>query len=122
MFQLRRYLVFELLTVDGGPTSPCTGGVTGLEHEVGDYAVEEEGVVVATGGEGGEVCAGFGSVVIVEFDYYHALGWSQWLWECRGREWLDVSTMEVSNATLVAMLNLGPETWRWRKRFILYEK
>jgi hypothetical protein len=29
-----------------------------LEHEVGDYAVEEEGVVVASGDEGGKVFAG----------------------------------------------------------------
>jgi hypothetical protein len=33
-----------------------------LEHEVGDYAVEEESVVVASGDEGGEVFAGLRGV------------------------------------------------------------
>jgi hypothetical protein len=66
-----------------------------LEHEGGDYAVEEEVIVVATAGEGFEVFAGLGEeggvsgvlstekregrthfrgVFGVEFDYYCTLG------------------------------------------------
>jgi hypothetical protein len=63
-----------------------------LDHEGGDYAVEEEGVVVAAAGEGGEVFAGLRELVwsrkrgdgggedgylwgvfVVEFYYYCAL-------------------------------------------------
>ncbi len=74
MFQLGRDLVFELLAVDGGSAAPRPGGIARLEHEVGDYAVEEEAVVVAARGEGAEVCAGFGGMVVIELDYYGALG------------------------------------------------
>ena len=40
------------------PPRPVPVGSPGLEHEVGDYAVEEEGIVVAATGEGFEVFAG----------------------------------------------------------------
>lgn len=58
MFEGGGYLVFEFLAVDGGPAAAGARGVASLEHEVWDDAVEEEGVVVAARGEGGEVCAG----------------------------------------------------------------
>ena len=58
MLQARIDLVFELFTVDRGTTSAGAGGVAGLQHEVWDYAVEDDVVVVATLGEGGEVGAG----------------------------------------------------------------
>lgn len=58
MFQAGMYLVFELFGVDGTAAAAGAGGVAGLEHEVGDYAVEEDVVVVAALGEGGEVFAG----------------------------------------------------------------
>ncbi len=51
-------LVVELVAVDGGAAAAGAGRVARLEHEVGDYAVKEEVVVVAAGGEGGEVFAG----------------------------------------------------------------
>ena len=47
-----------VVVVDGGAPATGAGGVAGLEHEVWDYAVEEDGVVVAALGEGGEVGAG----------------------------------------------------------------
>lgn len=62
MFELGRDFVFELFAVDGGPAAAGAGGIAGLQHEVGDYAVEEEGVVVAAFGEGAEVFAGLGWV------------------------------------------------------------
>jgi hypothetical protein len=50
--------VLELVAVDGSSSAAGAGWVSGLEHEVGDYAVEEEVVVVAAAGEGFEVLAG----------------------------------------------------------------
>lgn len=60
MLELGGYLVGEFLAVDGGAAATGAGGVAGLDHEVGDYAVHEEVVVVAALGEGGEVLAGLG--------------------------------------------------------------
>ncbi len=62
MFQTGVDLVFELFAVDGAAAAAGAGGVAGLEHEVWDYAVEEDVVVVAALGEGGEVFAGLGGV------------------------------------------------------------
>ena len=58
MFQARMYLVRELVAKDGAATAAGAGGVAGLEHEVWDDAVEDDIVVVAALGEGGEVLAG----------------------------------------------------------------
>ena len=58
MLQSRIYLVFEFFAVDGSAAAAGAGRVAGLEHEVWDYAVEDDVVVVATLGEGGEVGAG----------------------------------------------------------------
>ena len=58
MLQSRINLVFELFTVDGSATTPGAGGIAGLQHEVWDYAVEDDVVVVAALGESGEVVAG----------------------------------------------------------------
>ena len=58
MLQSRIDLIFELFAVDGSAAAAGTGRVAGLEHEVWDYAVEDDVVVVAALGEGGEVVAG----------------------------------------------------------------
>ena len=58
MLQSRIDLIFELFSVDGSAAAAGTGRVAGLEHEVWDYAVEDDVVVVAALGEGGEVVAG----------------------------------------------------------------
>lgn len=58
MLQGRVNFVLELVAVDGSSSAAGAGWVSGLEHEVGDYAVEEEVVVVAAAGEGFEVLAG----------------------------------------------------------------
>ena len=58
MLQRRIDLVFELFAVDGSAAAAGAGGVAGLQHEVWDYAVEDDVVVVAALGEGGEVVAG----------------------------------------------------------------
>ena len=50
-------LVLEFLAVNGGATATGPSGVTGLQHEVWNYAVEDDIVIVATLGEGGEVFA-----------------------------------------------------------------
>jgi len=68
VLQRGRDLVLELGAVDGGSATAGASGVTALDHEVGDDAVEDEVVEVVALREGGEVLAGFGSVVIVEFD------------------------------------------------------
>lgn len=57
MLKARVDLVFELVAVDGATAAAGAGGVAGLEHEVGDDAVEEDVVVVAALCEGGEVFA-----------------------------------------------------------------
>jgi hypothetical protein len=53
-------LVLKLFPVYGTAAAAGTSGVTGLEHEVGNYAVEDNVVVVAALGERGEVLAGLG--------------------------------------------------------------
>ena len=66
MLQRGGDLVFEFLAIDRCPAPPGTGRVAGLEHEVGYYAVEEEGVVVAAPGESFEVFAGLGAVSVLK--------------------------------------------------------
>lgn len=55
-------LVFELVAVYGCSAAAGAGWVTGLKHEVGDYAVEKKIVVVAAAGEGFEVFTGLRGV------------------------------------------------------------
>ena len=66
-------LVGELVAVDGRSTSTCAGGITALNHEGWNNAVEYDVVVVAASSESREVAAGFGGVVVVEFDCDGAL-------------------------------------------------
>ena len=58
MFEIRVDLVGEFLAEDGAAAAAGAGGVAGLDHEVRDDAVDEDIVVVASGGEGGKVLAG----------------------------------------------------------------
>ncbi len=60
MFKRRVDLVLELFAVDGSPAATGAGRVAGLEHEVGDYAVEEYIIVVAATGKLSEVLTGLG--------------------------------------------------------------
>lgn len=57
MFERRVDFVFEFLAVDGCSAPPSACRVTGLEHEVGNYTVEENVVVVTAAGELSEVFA-----------------------------------------------------------------
>jgi len=49
--------VLELAAPDGLAAATSAGGVTALEHEAGDDAVEDDAVVLAGVGEAGEVLA-----------------------------------------------------------------
>ena len=51
--------VFELVA---GPAHSGAGGVTALDHEAGDDAVEDDAVVEAVAGEDDEAVDGFGSI------------------------------------------------------------
>ena len=57
VLQLRGELVLERGAVDGGAAAARPRWVAGLDHEVGDHAVEGCRVVVAACGEGGKVLA-----------------------------------------------------------------
>lgn len=52
------YLVLKLFAVDRGTTATCASGIAGLQHEVWNYTVKDDVVVVAALGECGEVVAG----------------------------------------------------------------
>lgn len=58
VFQVVADFVFEFLAVDRASSSTGAGGITGLDHEIGDDAVEDDIVVVAALCEGREVFAG----------------------------------------------------------------
>lgn len=57
MLQSRIDLIFELLAVDGSATAAGTGRIAGLQHEIWDYTMEDNVIVVAALSEGGEVGA-----------------------------------------------------------------
>lgn len=61
MLQSRVDLIFELFAVDGSATAASTGRIAGLQNEVWDHAVEDDVVVVAALGEGGEVGTSLGT-------------------------------------------------------------
>ena len=62
VFEIGVDLVGEFVAEDGAAAPAGAGGVAGLDHEVRDDAVDEDVVVVAPGGEGGEVLAGLEEV------------------------------------------------------------
>lgn len=67
MLQSGINLVLKLFPVNGTAAAAGASGVTGLEHEVGNYAVEDNVVVVAALGERGEVLAGLGGRQAADF-------------------------------------------------------
>lgn len=73
MLQVRLDLIFKFLAVDRASTSSCAGRVTTLDHEVWDYAVEDDAIVVAALGELREVLACLRRMLFVEFDSDEAL-------------------------------------------------
>lgn len=118
MFQRGFDLICEFLAVDGGATTAGARGVTALDHEVGDYTVEDDVVVVAAGGEGAEVFAGSWGVRGVEFYCYHALLDCQIVfgsggWVCLGR------TIVVSRDTSEAIAGID---WRTSARSVDVDK
>lgn len=62
MFQLSVDLVLKLLAVDGASPPAGAGGIAGLDHEVGNDAMDNDIVVVASLGKGRKVlaCLGIG--------------------------------------------------------------
>ena len=58
MLQSGIYLIFKLFAIDGSAAAAGAGRVAGLKHEIWDDAVEDDVVVVASLGEGGEIGAG----------------------------------------------------------------
>ena len=60
MFKRRIDLILKFLAVDGSPAAAGASGVAGLEHKIGDYAVEDDIIVVAAASEFGEIFAGLG--------------------------------------------------------------
>lgn len=48
MLEIRINLVLEFLAVDGASSSASAGRIAGLYHEVGDNAVEDDIVIVAS--------------------------------------------------------------------------
>lgn len=52
VFQFASNLVLEFLAVNGAAASAGAGGIAGLDHEVGDNAVEDDIVVVTALSEG----------------------------------------------------------------------
>jgi dihydroorotase-like cyclic amidohydrolase len=66
MLQRRMDLVLKLGAIDRGTAAAGAGGITTLNHEVGNDPVEGTAVVVAALSEGKEVRAGARSVVSVK--------------------------------------------------------
>ena len=58
MLQCRIDLIVELFAVNGRAAATSAGWIAGLQHKVWDHAVEDDGIVVAALGKGGEVGAG----------------------------------------------------------------
>jgi hypothetical protein len=66
-------LVLEFVAIYRAAASTCPGGITRLNHEVWNYAMKDDVVVVPSLGEIGKVLAGFRSAVIVKLDNNGAL-------------------------------------------------
>jgi len=66
--ELRNDFVGESAAVDGRASAAGAGGVAGLDHEVADDAVAGDGVVVAGGGEGGEVVASLVETLVAGYE------------------------------------------------------
>lgn len=64
MLQIAANLVLEFFAVDRAASAAGAGRITGLDHEVGDNAVEDDIVVVASLCESGKVLAGLDSLIL----------------------------------------------------------
>ena len=73
MFQCGFDFVFKFLAVDRAAAPASSGRVAGLDHEVGDDAMKDDIIVVASLGQGREVLAGLGSMIVVELDNNRSL-------------------------------------------------
>ena len=66
--QLLAALILELSAVDALTARTGAGGVTALNHEILDDAVEDEAIIIALFGQGYEVLDGFGGNLRVKLD------------------------------------------------------
>ena len=66
--QLLAALILELSAVDALTARTGAGGVTALDHEILDDAVEDEAIIIALFGQGYEVLDGFGGNLRVKLD------------------------------------------------------
>lgn len=73
MLECWRYLVLELLAIDGCAAASSACWVPTLDHEAGYDAVEDQAIEVVALSESGEVLARFWRVVVVELDYNRPL-------------------------------------------------
>ena len=51
------YLILKLFAINGAAPSSCTGGISGLDHEVRYYAVDDNIVIIASLRERGKILA-----------------------------------------------------------------
>lgn len=70
MLQLSVDLVLKLLAVDRTPASAGAGRIASLDHEVRNYAVDDDIVVVASLGKRRKVLACLGIAVLAVFNCY----------------------------------------------------
>lgn len=63
VLELASNLVLEFLAVDGASSSAGAGGITGLDHEVGDDAVEDDIVIVASLSKDRKVLASLSEII-----------------------------------------------------------
>jgi len=65
VLQVCTNLVLELLAVDRSAAATSASRITALYHKIGDNAMEDGAIVVVARGEGREVLAGLGGVIVV---------------------------------------------------------
>ncbi len=52
-------------------TSAGSGWISPLDHKIGDYAMEDQSIVIALFGKGHEIFNSVGGIVVVELDFHH---------------------------------------------------
>lgn len=88
MFQVIADLVFEFLAVDGASSATSARGITGLDHEVRNDAMEDDVVIVASLRKSHKVFAGLGGLPSVGDRAGFRVGGRNRPWEhgcCRAR-------------------------------------
>ena len=106
VLQGRTDLVGELFSIDARAASTGTRGITTLDHEVWDNAVEDDIIVVAALGEGRKVLAGLGGMVVVELDRDGTLRLLSAQRPNNQATELQILTIVVSSTTSIPILNL----------------